>query len=112
MVNLTMHYITSKYVDDLAEFADTTYRGVKVPEREITSRALTVIVPNLGTAGQKRLLRQIIQVGRQRGESENRSFQRRSTVKSATAHLHNERYSCNRTLRRSKDSGFPANLSW
>jgi hypothetical protein len=38
-----------------------------VPEYEINSRTLTVIVPGLGTAEQGRVLRQIVEVGKQRG---------------------------------------------
>jgi hypothetical protein len=57
----------SKAVDDLAEFTGGRYAGMRVPEHEITSRTLTVIVPDLGTAEQRQVLRLIGDVGRQRG---------------------------------------------
>jgi hypothetical protein len=57
----------SKAVDDLAEFSGGRYAGNDVQGHRITSRTLTVIVPGLGTPEQSQVLRQIFEVGRQRG---------------------------------------------
>jgi hypothetical protein len=57
----------SREVDKLAEFEGGEYANRSVPEHEITSRTLTVIVPGLGTAEQRQVLRQIAEVGHQRG---------------------------------------------
>jgi hypothetical protein len=59
----------SKDVDTLAGFTDTDidYGGFKVQERDVKSRILTVIVPSRGTAKQRQVLRNIVEVGRQRG---------------------------------------------
>jgi len=57
----------SKAVNDLAEFSGGRYGGTQVQEHRITSRTLTVIVPGLGTPEQRYVLRQIFEVGRQRG---------------------------------------------
>jgi hypothetical protein len=57
----------SKSIDDLAEFKGGRYAGTDVPENEITSRTLTVIIPSLGTAEQRQVQRQIFEVGKQRG---------------------------------------------
>jgi hypothetical protein len=57
----------SRAVDDLAEFEGGRYAGNEVPEEEITSRTLSVIVPGLGTAEQRQVLRLIAEVGKQRG---------------------------------------------
>jgi hypothetical protein len=57
----------SKHIDTLAGFTDTTYRDVTVLERDVKSRVLTVIVPSRGTAKQRQVLRNIVEVGRQRG---------------------------------------------
>jgi hypothetical protein len=57
----------SNSIDDLAEFKGGRYAGTDVPENEITSRTLTVIIPSLGTAEQRQVLRQIFEVGKQRG---------------------------------------------
>jgi hypothetical protein len=62
-----LHTKLSKAVDALADFEGGRYADKYVPEDEITSRALTVIVPGLGTAEQRQVLRQIVEVGRQRG---------------------------------------------
>ena len=57
----------SKAVDKLADFEGGRYAGNYVPKDEITSRTLTVIVPSLGTAEQREVLRRISGVGNQRG---------------------------------------------
>jgi hypothetical protein len=57
----------SNNINDLAEFNGGHYANTYVPEHGITSRTLTVIVPSLGTAGQGQVLRQIIEVAKQRG---------------------------------------------
>jgi hypothetical protein len=57
----------SRDLNKLAEFEGGEYAAVNVPKHEITSRTLTVIVPSAGTAEQAQVLRQIVQVGRQRG---------------------------------------------
>ena len=59
----------SDAIEDLAEFEGGRYAGKDVPKAEITSRTLTVIVPRLGTAEQRGVLRLITEVGRQRGIS-------------------------------------------
>jgi hypothetical protein len=55
----------SKDVDDLAEFEGGRYAGTDLGD--ITSRTLTVIVPDLGTAEQRQVLRNIVEAGKQRG---------------------------------------------
>jgi hypothetical protein len=57
----------SKDINNLAEFRGGEYGGVDIAEDEITSRTLAVIVPGHGTAEQAQVLRQLVQVGRQRG---------------------------------------------
>src|SRR4029077_10447418 len=57
----------SRAVDDLAEFEGGRYAATNVPKHEITSRTLTLIVPGLGTAEQRQVLRLIAEVGKQRG---------------------------------------------
>jgi hypothetical protein len=59
----------SDAIEDLAEFEGGRYAGKDVLKAEITSRTLTVIVPRLGTAEQRGVLRLITEVGRQRGIS-------------------------------------------
>jgi hypothetical protein len=54
-------------VDDLAEYTGGRYASVQIAEHEIASRTLTVIVPGMGTAGQRQVLRQIAELGRKRG---------------------------------------------
>jgi hypothetical protein len=56
-----------KAVNDLAEYAGGRYAGRQVAEHEIASRTLAVIVPGVGTAEQRQVLRQIAEFGRQRG---------------------------------------------
>jgi anthranilate/para-aminobenzoate synthase component II len=57
----------SKGLNELAEFEGGEYGGINVPEHEIASRTLTVIIPGPGTPEQAQILRQIVQVGKQRG---------------------------------------------
>jgi hypothetical protein len=57
----------SKAVHELAEFTGGDYAGTNIPEHEITSRTLTVIVPGLGTPAQSRVLRLIGDLGKERG---------------------------------------------
>jgi hypothetical protein len=57
----------SRAIDDLAEFEGGRYAGNYVPEADITSRTLTVIVPGRGTAEQRQVLGLITEVGKQRG---------------------------------------------
>jgi hypothetical protein len=57
----------SKAVNELADFEGGRYASDDVPEDEIASRTLTVIVPSLGTAEQRQVLRRIAKVGSQRG---------------------------------------------
>jgi hypothetical protein len=57
----------NKDLNNLAEFKGGEYGGINVPEDEIASRTLTVIVPGPGTAEQAQVLRQMVQVGKQRG---------------------------------------------
>ncbi len=56
-----------KAVNDLAEYAGGEYAGIRIAKHEITSRTLTVIVPGVGTAEQRQVLRRIAEFGRQRG---------------------------------------------
>ena len=56
-----------KAVDDLAEYTGGQYASVQIAEHEIASRMLTVIVPGMGSAGQRQVLRQIAELGKQRG---------------------------------------------
>jgi hypothetical protein len=56
----------SRNVENLAEFTGGRYGGTNVREEEITSRTVTVIVPGLGSAEQRQVLRQIVEAGRQR----------------------------------------------
>jgi hypothetical protein len=62
-----LHTKLSRAVDELADFEGWRYADNYVPEDEVTSRTLTVIVPGLGTAEQRQVLRQMVEVGRQRG---------------------------------------------
>jgi hypothetical protein len=55
----------SRGIDKLVEFEGGRYGVTHV--RNVTSRTLTVIVPVLGTAEQRQVLRNIVEVGRQRG---------------------------------------------
>jgi hypothetical protein len=57
----------SKCVNDLAEFQGSYYADIRIPEEEIKSRVLTVIVPSEGTAEQQEVMRRIVQLGTQRG---------------------------------------------
>lgn len=57
----------SKGLNELAEFKGGEYVDTYVPEEDITSRTLTVIVPGSGTAEQRRVLQRIVEVGKQRG---------------------------------------------
>jgi hypothetical protein len=55
----------SSDLNNLAEFEGGRYAGSDVGD--ITSRTLTVIVPGLGTAEQRQVLRNIVEAGKQRG---------------------------------------------
>ena len=57
----------SRDLDRLAEYKGGHYAGDYIPGNQITSRALTVIVPNEGPTAQQRVLRQLVEVGKQRG---------------------------------------------
>ena len=57
----------SKTIHELAEFTGGDYAGTNIPEHEITSRTLTIIVPGSGTPAQSRVLRKIGDLGEQRG---------------------------------------------
>ena len=54
-------------LNELAEFSGGKYDDVDIREHEITSRTLTFIVPSLGTAEQRKVFRNIVEVGKQRG---------------------------------------------
>jgi hypothetical protein len=47
-------------INDLAEFQGADYAGIHIPEEEIKSRVLTVIVPSEGTAEQQEVMRRIV----------------------------------------------------
>jgi hypothetical protein len=57
----------SGYVNKLAEFAGSNHSGTEILNNAITSRTLIIAVPNAGTAAQQQVMRQIIQLGFQRG---------------------------------------------
>jgi hypothetical protein len=65
--NNALYSRLSKNINDLAEYQGGRYAGIPVPGDKITSRALTVIVPGKGTDAQEEVLRNITEVGRQRG---------------------------------------------
>jgi len=52
---------------NLAEFEGGDYANTHVPDDEITSRTLTVIVPSFGTVEQRQVLQQIVRLGKQLG---------------------------------------------
>jgi hypothetical protein len=61
-----LHGKLSRDLNKLADYEGGSYAGDFVPGHLITSRTLTVIVPSKGTVAQQRVLRQIIEVGKQR----------------------------------------------
>ncbi len=55
----------SRDLNKLAEFEGGRYAGTDV--RDVTSRSFTLIIPSLGTAEQRQVLRNVIEIGKQRG---------------------------------------------
>jgi hypothetical protein len=63
----TLYAKLSRYLNELAEYKGSHYAGDYVPGGQIASRTLAVIVPSKRTVAQQRVLRQIVEVGKQRG---------------------------------------------
>jgi hypothetical protein len=62
-----LHRKLSRALDELAEYEGGSYSDDFVPRDQIASRALMVIVPSKGTVAQQRVLRRIVELGKQRG---------------------------------------------
>jgi hypothetical protein len=57
----------SKAINDLADYEGSRYAEISIPGDEIKSRTLVVVVSSEGTAAQQEVMRQIVELGRQRG---------------------------------------------
>ena len=61
----------TKYIDDVAGFSGRSWGGASVRSRDITGRALDLVIPSAGSSGQMNILNDMVNYGTSQGVTVN-----------------------------------------